>query len=158
MYKRIVAALDGSEVAERALPHVEALAAKFGAAVTLVRATESVAQLAATQAAAAGTIAVAPPAMDITEIAAAEQRDAGEYLDGLKRRFGQSGVDVRTQVLQGGAAAAIVESATDVDADLIVMTTHGRGGLTRVALGSIADEVVRHAPCPVLLVRIPEEK
>lgn len=51
-------------------------------------------------------------------------------------------------------ASAILESAQQLEADLIAMTTHGRGGLGRLVLGSVADEVVRHAVCPLLLVRV----
>ena len=66
------------------------------------------------------------------------------------------GTQVRTVVRTGSAPEAIVGLATDEHADLIVMGTHGRGGLNRALLGSVADRVIRLAPCPVLTVRTPE--
>jgi nucleotide-binding universal stress UspA family protein len=59
--------------------------------------------------------------------------------------------------LDGAASRAITGCALELEADLIAMTTLGRGGLGRAVLGSVADSVVRHAPCPVLLVRVDEE-
>jgi universal stress protein A len=64
------------------------------------------------------------------------------------------GTTVRTAVKSGRPADEIVSLASDERADLIVMGTHGRGDITRLLLGSVADAVVRHAPCPVLLVRL----
>jgi universal stress protein A len=66
------------------------------------------------------------------------------------------GTALRTTVLTGTAQEAIVKLAGDERADLIVMGTHGRTGLNRALLGSVADRVVRFAPCPVLTVRKPE--
>lgn len=66
------------------------------------------------------------------------------------------GTAVRTMVLTGTAQEAIVKLAGDERADLIVMGTHGRTGLNRALLGSVADRVVRFAPCPVLTVRKPD--
>ena len=55
----------------------------------------------------------------------------------------------------GGASAVILETAEAVGAELIVMATHGRTGLAHVLLGSVAERVVRHAPCPVPVTRLP---
>jgi nucleotide-binding universal stress UspA family protein len=75
------------------------------------------------------------------------------YLNRVKQRLAKDGIDVDTEQPEGRAAEAIVASARKHQADLIAMTTHGRSGLGRALLGSVADEVVRTAPCPVLLVR-----
>ena len=64
---------------------------------------------------------------------------------------------VRTAIIEGHAGTAIVDAAIAEHADVIVMATHGRGGLGRAFLGSVADHVVRHSPCPVLLVRPPRD-
>jgi universal stress protein A len=65
----------------------------------------------------------------------------------------QEGIPLEYQFAQGEAATAIVKFASDNDCDLIVMGTHGRTGLKRVLLGSVAEHVMRMAPCPVLVVR-----
>jgi nucleotide-binding universal stress UspA family protein len=67
------------------------------------------------------------------------------------------GATVRPIVRMGSANEEIVNLATDERADLIIMGTHGRTGLNRLLLGSVADRVIRFAPCPVLTVRKPEE-
>lgn len=62
-------------------------------------------------------------------------------------------VRVVRRALRGEPAAEILKAAAEYPADLIVMGTHGRGGLSRLVLGSVAETVLRHAPCPVLTVR-----
>ena len=66
------------------------------------------------------------------------------------------GITVRPVVRTGSANEEIVKLATDESAELIIIGTHGRSGLNRVLLGSVADRVIRFAPCPVLTVRTPE--
>jgi universal stress protein A len=65
----------------------------------------------------------------------------------------RSQVKAVTQVCVGNPARAIVQTARDLPADLIVIATHGRTGLKHVLLGSVAEHVVQRAPCPVLIVR-----
>ena len=67
------------------------------------------------------------------------------------------GITVRTIVRTGSANEEIVNLATDERAELIIMGTHGRTGLNRLLLGSVADRVIRFSPCPVLTVRQPDE-
>ncbi len=67
----------------------------------------------------------------------------------------RAGVRARISTRHGAAWREIVDEVTDERADLVVMGTHGRGGLDRTFLGSVADRVVRMAPCPVLTVREP---
>jgi len=64
-------------------------------------------------------------------------------------------VTIEHRLLEGNAANVIVESAEETGADLIVMGTHGRSGLSRLVMGSVAEEVLRRAPCPVLTVKAP---
>jgi universal stress protein A len=66
------------------------------------------------------------------------------------------GISVRTFVRTGSPYQEIVNLATDERADLVAMGTHGRSGVSRLLLGSVADRVIRLAPCPVLTVRKPE--
>jgi nucleotide-binding universal stress UspA family protein len=68
----------------------------------------------------------------------------------------KKGATVRAIIRTGSPAEQIVELATAEHADLVVMGTHGRGGVSRVLLGNVADRVIRLAPCPVLTVREPE--
>jgi universal stress protein A len=68
----------------------------------------------------------------------------------------RKGATVRPVMRTGSPSEQIVEIATYEHADLVIMGTHGRGGVSRVLLGSVADRVIRFAPCPVLTVRKPE--
>jgi nucleotide-binding universal stress UspA family protein len=150
MYRRVLVALDGSEFAERILPYVEALAQRFESTLVLLRAvTPPGAIIAGT---AAGAAPVAGPVVDPMPLIEAERREAAEYLDALARRLRDEGVAAEYEIPEGGPAETITRRAGELRADLVAMTTHGRGGLGRLVLGSVADEVLRHAPCPVLLV------
>jgi nucleotide-binding universal stress UspA family protein len=94
------------------------------------------------------------------------QADAGKDVDieaarrlaGLVSRCHAEGIVVTSQMCAGQPAAAIVEAAADRAVDLIVLGTHGRHGVAHLMLGSVAEHVVRTAPCPVLTVRghVPE--
>lgn len=89
---------------------------------------------------------------------AEEQADAKSVLDAAAALV-PAGVTVDRRVEVGDAASAICEVASDAGADVIVMGSHGRGFIKRVMLGSVSEHVVRHAPCPVLVVRPePDEK
>jgi nucleotide-binding universal stress UspA family protein len=156
VYRRILVPLDGTAAAERVLPYVVPLAERFGASLTLLEATPTPADVAAAEAA-VGAIPVSPPLVDPDQVAGAEQAGAADYLGRLVDRLRGRGFPVERALAQGPAADAIVAHAERVGADLIAMATHGRSGLGRLLLGSVADQVVRHAPCPVLLVRIHDE-
>jgi nucleotide-binding universal stress UspA family protein len=154
MYERILVALDGSEIAERVLPHVEALAKAFGSTLILLQATTSPAKLMAEL---GGEIDLAPNIIDPTEILEEEQQEVGEYLAQLSARLKTDGWTVQTDEPQGDAADTIVKRAAELKADLIAMTTHGRSGLGKLFFGSVAESVLHHAACPVLLVRVHED-
>ncbi|HET6367884.1 MAG TPA: universal stress protein [Pseudomonadales bacterium] len=79
-----------------------------------------------------------------------------EALDKTATQAKDKGVTVRPVMLTGSPAQEIVDLARSEQADLVIMGTHGRGGMSRVLLGSVADRVIRLAPCPVLTVRTPE--
>ncbi len=150
MYQKIVVALDGSETAEAVLPHVVPLAQKFGGTVTLVRArTPMIAVVGAMD---GGAVPGAPT--DPTPILDAEAEDIEKYLASVAAQLSKQGVRVEQADPEGPAAAAVVDYAREAGADLIALTTHGRGGLERAVFGSVADSVLRHTPCPVLLVRV----
>jgi nucleotide-binding universal stress UspA family protein len=81
-----------------------------------------------------------------------------EATEDAKRRLSQmepAGIPVEHRVAEGDAAEMILRVAEEVHADLIVMGTHGRTGLGRLLMGSVAEQVVRKAPCPVLTMKAP---
>jgi nucleotide-binding universal stress UspA family protein len=151
VYERIVVALDGSPVAERCLPHVEALAEKFGSTVILLRAILPAAQVAAVIEPSIGGVALDPDLIEDT--IETEKQEARTYLEHVGKVLRGKGLKVETQIPEGSAVQAIVDCAKRLQADLIALTTHGRSGLQRLVFGSVADGVLRNAPCPVLLVR-----
>jgi nucleotide-binding universal stress UspA family protein len=143
--------LDGSELAEEALPSVRSLAGQFNATeveITLVRVCEL----------------FLPPyhyppsgSVSWEEYIAHEKKRCEEickeYLSGVAETLGKDGFNVVVKVLDGNPAEAIMEYDNTKNFDLIVMSTHGRTGISRWAMGSIADKVVKGANSPVFLVR-----
>jgi nucleotide-binding universal stress UspA family protein len=157
MYRHILVGLDGSLLAESVLPYVEALAEKFGSRVTLLRATTPAATIAIQEAAGdVGPLIV--PALDPNKLAEDERKEADAYLAQVARRFETRGVAVDLAGPESPSDEAILEAATSLGVDLIAMTTHGRGGLERLVLGSVAEAVLHRAPCPLLLVRATGDK
>jgi nucleotide-binding universal stress UspA family protein len=149
-YRHVVVALDGSELAERVFEHVLPLARAFGSKVTCVCAVEPISSAALAGVGMGGGVGMDSLLDAQDEV---EEEDAA-YLAQVKDRLDAKGIEVTCEEPEGPAAKAIIECARQVNADLIAMTTHGRSGLGRAVLGSVADEVVRKAPCPVLLVRL----
>lgn len=152
MYERILVGLDGSEIAERVLPHVAALAKAFGSTVIVLRATTSPERLAAELS--PGLDVATPVLLDPSEILDEERAEIAGYLESVAGRLRGDGLTVQTDEPPGDAATEIVQRAKDLGASLIAMTTHGRTGLGRLVFGSVAQSVLTHATCPVLLVRV----
>ncbi len=135
---KILVPLDGSTLAEAAMWTALDLAEKNGASISLLRAAE----------------AYALPGADTVEAQVMAIREAEEYLAAVVRRLEDRGFRrVESHVWYGPAAAAIVEAATVQKADMIVMSTHGRTGLGRLILGSVAESVLRGTTVPILIVR-----
>jgi universal stress protein A len=88
------------------------------------------------------------------EILADAEKRAAEFV----AKKGTSAVSVETRVVLGDAVWEICQAVRREQADLIVIGSHGRTGLSHVFLGSVAERVVRHAPCPVLVARIPQQE
>ena len=140
--RRILVPLDGSSAAEAALPLATELARRAGATLLLVRSTDMA------RTAERGLL------RDLaTRTAQQAAQAAGDYLAQFAARDPLAAVPVQFDIRHEPPADAILASASAGRADLIVMGTHGRGGLGRWLLGSVADAVVRAAPVPVLLVR-----
>jgi nucleotide-binding universal stress UspA family protein len=134
--KTIVVPLDGSPLAEGALPYAAALARAAGARLLLARAV----------------LAVPRPGQDPAAARAAAREAAGTALEAAAAGLRAGGLVAEGRVLYGEAASAVLELARAAGADLIVMSTHGRGGAGRWLFGSVADAVLRRATQPVLLV------
>ncbi len=140
MFKRILVPLDGSRLAEAILPEVAELARAIRAEVVLLRVA----------------IAHVFPGIDPIHLADEEVRvvqEAEGYLSRVAERLAREAIGVKTTVRYGEAAAEIVDQVATEGADLVAMSTHGRSGLSRLVMGSVAEEVVREARVPVLLLR-----
>jgi nucleotide-binding universal stress UspA family protein len=155
MYHHLLVTHDGSDVADAAVAHAIALALAGNADVLLLRVADSPALAIAGLGAQGwrermedGTLATAG-----AEAAREEHDEAEESLASLRMRFLAAGVAaVDTLVVEGEPGPKIVEAAAAHERDLIVMATHGRSGVQRALLGSVADYVVRHQRgCPVVL-------
>ena len=149
MFRTILVPLNGSRFAEAALPQATRLARGARAQLHLVLAHQPVAALVGM-----GEAVIPPSGLD-EDVRAQEE----SYLAESAAKLGRAGRGrVEFKEVVGPAGPAICEEATRLNADLIVMATHGRGAVGRLWLGSVADYVVRHIAVPVLLVHPgPEE-
>jgi len=139
MFQRILVPLDGSPRAELILPHVEHLWKREASELLLVRSVSA-------DSPANGGYDSAPSLVH-------ERNDAESYLHGVARRLINAGAKVLTRVLEGSPSGAILDAPRREGATMIAMTTHGRTGLLRWLMGSVADKVVRASDVPVLLLR-----
>jgi nucleotide-binding universal stress UspA family protein len=139
--QRILVAHDFHATSEAALNFALSVAARFGASITVVHAYEIPSM---------GAPEVLVLATDyLSQITAAARKS----LDDVVARARESGVPVESELREGAAWSQINEVARARHADLVVVGSHGRRGLPRALLGSVAEKVVRTAPCPVLVVR-----
>ena len=147
MYKHIMIPLDGSPLAEAALPYALELANKFGSKLTLVRvllpASQRFTQLGSSQ-----------DVQVMLELHKKEQEASTRYLQDMQGSLSKQGFDVAARVIEGiPVADHIIDEAHSMGVDTIVMSTHGRTGVGRLLFGSVAENVLRQADMPVLLVR-----
>jgi nucleotide-binding universal stress UspA family protein len=143
----VVVPLDGSALSASILPLVAQVAGPFDFAIELLRAVEPVPECAPVEIPAAGR----------KEMRQRETAEAEGYLAGVAEPLEARGLRVTRSIAHGPADVAIVRHAGDVGAGLIAMSTHGRTGLGRRLLGSVAERVLRAAPVPVLLAKAPVE-
>ena len=147
MYQKILVPLDGSELAECVLGHVDALARGCQAkSVVFIRVVEPIRQTGGEY------------MMDqdqVKKIESESKQDAGEYLKKISAKVSLGGAVVKTEVISGRPAEILAEYATKNQVDLIVIATHGRSGVSRWVWGSVADRILRSACIPVLMVRAP---
>jgi len=143
MFERILVCLDGSTLAEQILPFVQAQAQHFDSRVVLLQAVR------AAKPKESGETPAFTPVVE-------EVRDAEEYLEQVARRLRAEGIDVgwdTVPVLNGAPSEAITKYVREAEMDLVMLTTHGRSGLKRAVLGSVAGAVVRGSEKPVLVIR-----
>ncbi len=154
MYDRILVPLDGSKMGEAALPYVEGLVAKLSPGtkveVTLLRVASSLSHYIV-----AGGEAVQVPytEKEIEQL----KKNAADYLNKAGEGLRKKGAIVKIVVGAGRAAEEILKATDEIKADLVVMSTHGRSGLSRWAFGSVADRVLRAGKTPLLMVRVSGE-
>jgi nucleotide-binding universal stress UspA family protein len=146
MYKRILLPLDGSALAETALPYAVAQAQRFKAELILLRVLEPFSGNPGPMS--TGVIIAQERAREIDRL----------YLEGVADRIREDGVAVRVEVISGRPYHEITRYAQTNDVDLIVVCARGCSGISRWLIGSVADRVVRGADVPVLLVRAEEEE
>jgi nucleotide-binding universal stress UspA family protein len=149
MYARVVVPLDGSSLAEKALDEARELAGQLNIPLHLIRVVDTY----RTQAVPATGMALDYSLL--AELAEEELEDAKAYMKEKVDTLHAAGVQVTGDVLHGPIAQQIVDAANPDD--VIVMSSHGRTGIKRWFLGSVAEEVMRRAKCPVLLQRAAEE-
>ena len=144
--KQVIVPLDGSGLAEKVLPHVASLARKLKLEVLLVRAYE----LPLDAYVVANGMIDQGPAQFHRELRAECER----YLEGKVAGLRADGYDpVSATILEGDAAHEIVDLTAATPQSLIAMSTHGRSGVGRWVLGSVAEKIVQHSRAPVLLIR-----
>jgi universal stress protein A len=143
---RILVPVDFSSHSDRAFRYALRLASRFGASVELIHVVDNPI--------ASGTwTAEGVYVPNLLEILDSLLREAERQLAALKFAAAGEGVSIDTFVLTGQPAHTIVEHAQTGGFDLVVMGTHGRTGFSHLFVGSVAERVVRRAPCPVLTVR-----
>ena len=138
MYRSILVPLDGSLASEQSLPYAAALARRSGAALQLVYVHTPLIL-------GEGTMYLGTPDVQLWE-------EEKKYVLSVVNRLKKMGVEkVSAQVLEGPIAETLQEQALGEGCDLVVMTTHGRGPVSRFWLGSVADQLVHRLPIPLLL-------
>jgi nucleotide-binding universal stress UspA family protein len=151
MYKRILVPLDLSDLAETIIPHAVEIALCFKAEVLLFHVSSSYAEV-FQRTMPAGTSSTMNSEI-IEQIVNSEANTGRRYLDRLAQRYQSEPLEIRQILAQGSPARTILQYCEDQGVSLITMSTHGKSGLTRTLLGSVADEVMRESRLPVLLLR-----
>ncbi|UCH42935.1 MAG: universal stress protein [Dehalococcoidales bacterium] len=152
MYKRILVPLDGSKMAEEVIPHAITLATECtveSAEVVLLMVFE-VPHISPYHPGVSMPLNWEKQIKQITDDA---KKTARSYLNDVKKRFKNTGIKVRVEVMEGEPADKIIEYNNKNSFDVIVMVTHGRSWAKRWAFGSVADKVLHGVTNPILLVR-----
>jgi nucleotide-binding universal stress UspA family protein len=141
MYNKVLVPLDGSALAECALPHVKKMI-KEGFVKEIVLLT---------------VIDIYPSALlegaDTAVIYDAQQNNSHEYLAQMQAQLRAEGIEVKTEILKGSAAQTIADYAAQNSVELIIIATHGYTGMKRLMFGSVALRTLHESQVPVLLIR-----
>lgn len=151
MYEKIMIPLDGSELAECVMPHLDAL---------LDDSKEMIKEVV--------LIAVVKPLISynsqyyidpeiVKESESAKVASAREYLDRIAENFKDKAQRIRTEILVGPVTELLIDYAEENSIDLVIIATHGRSGVTRWVMGSVADKILKSINAPVLMIRSPDD-
>ena len=144
MYKKILVPLDGSELAENAIKHVEIfIGTKKIQEVVLLQVIER----------SAGTLYNLE-----TDIKERIEKGIKDYLGGIADAFREHGINVKSIVKYGDAAETILNYVDENNIGIIIMSTHGRSGISRFLAGSVAERVMRHSTVPILIIPPPRSE
>ncbi len=145
MYDRILVPTDGSDAMETVIAHAVELAAAHDATLHSLYV--------------ANTASLSDIPMDAgwESVTHALEREGQRAVSVIERAADEAGVAFESEIREGAPAKEIIRYAEEDDCDVIIMGTHGRSGVDRLLLGSVAEKVVRSSPVPVLTVRIPRE-
>lgn len=141
MFEKILVPLDGSELAECALPYVMNLAKGSAVGEIILLSIIEIPSVELTE------------GFDIISLKNALSSKANKYLADLQVQLGSEGVNVKVKVLEGNAAQSIIEFSKEKSVNLIVIATHGYTGIKQLMFGSVALRVLHDAHVPVLLIR-----
>jgi nucleotide-binding universal stress UspA family protein len=160
MFKRVLVPLDGSAFSEQALVYGAEIAEKFGAPLTLLHAYEgpeqSIRAIAQMPAGPAGGMMSAETVDAITEAAEEAGPESQQYLNYHAGQLQARGLQVDTLIADAAPADAILQAVDNKPDALVVMCTHGRGGLGRLVFGSTAQDVLHRCRTPLLMIRAVE--
>jgi nucleotide-binding universal stress UspA family protein len=155
MFTKIMVPLDGSRYSGRALKYAAEIAQRFNTELLLMQVVTPTTPVTSTTGAVPGIESPASTRVAVETALAEDKRNstrAKRYLRRKVRETKSHNIKVSYKVLIGWPAATIMELASKEHIDLIVLTTHGKGGIKRAVMGSITDEVVRESGKPVLVI------
>ena len=141
MYDRMIVPLDGSQLAEQVLPYVHVVGKGLKCPITLVRVYDVPAMLEGVS------------GSTIDRVADELRADAGRYLERIKNSLSDVGTEVSVVGKQGDAASVIIEEAEKGSSTIVMISSHGRSGITRWAMGSVAEKVLQATNNPLLIIR-----
>jgi len=145
MYQKILVPLDGSKLAECALPHAESLAQMYRSTLVLLSVISP-----------AALVGRAPADMQVFQESMEARRDEAEaYLKGLKGEFTEKNITTEIHVGIEPVVGEIIDTADKHDVDLVLITSHGRSGLERVFFGSVASGVLNRIERPLMVIHPP---